>query len=130
MGIEGSGPSALGLRAIRAARLRRLIMAGPEDNIGAVPRVLASEPDSQCSGRPLRLLDNGLPNSDSQPRRFVSRSQGMIFQEYLPPTLFKGKTVFITGGGSGINLGIGRNFAALGAHLAICGRTQAKLDAA
>jgi NAD(P)-dependent dehydrogenase (short-subunit alcohol dehydrogenase family) len=54
----------------------------------------------------------------------------MIVQEYLPPTLFKGKTVFITGGGSGINLGIGRNFAALGAHLAICGRTQAKLDAA
>jgi NAD(P)-dependent dehydrogenase (short-subunit alcohol dehydrogenase family) len=54
----------------------------------------------------------------------------MIVQDYLSPTLFKGKTVFITGGGSGINLGIGRNFAALGANLAICGRTQAKLDAA
>ena len=54
----------------------------------------------------------------------------MIVQDYLPPALFKGKTVFITGGGSGINLGIGRNFAALGAQLAICGRTQAKLDAA
>jgi NAD(P)-dependent dehydrogenase (short-subunit alcohol dehydrogenase family) len=54
----------------------------------------------------------------------------MIVQDYLPHTLFKGKTVFITGGGSGINLGIGRNFAVLGANLAICGRTQAKLDAA
>lgn len=44
--------------------------------------------------------------------------------------LFKGKTVFVTGGGSGINLGIARNFAALGANVAICGRTQEKLDAA
>ena len=44
--------------------------------------------------------------------------------------LFKGKTVFVTGGGSGINLGIAKNFAALGANIAICGRTQAKLDAA
>lgn len=48
----------------------------------------------------------------------------------LPRDLFAGKTVFVTGGGSGINLGIARNFAALGAHLAICGRTQDKLDAA
>ena len=54
----------------------------------------------------------------------------MIVQEHLPKTLFAGKTVFITGGGSGINLGVARNFAALGAHLAICGRTQSKLDAA
>jgi NAD(P)-dependent dehydrogenase (short-subunit alcohol dehydrogenase family) len=46
----------------------------------------------------------------------------------LPRDLFKGKTVFVTGGGSGINLGIARNFAALGAHVAICGRTQEKLD--
>jgi NAD(P)-dependent dehydrogenase (short-subunit alcohol dehydrogenase family) len=38
--------------------------------------------------------------------------------------------VFVTGGGSGINLGVAKNFAALGANLAICGRTQAKLDAA
>jgi NAD(P)-dependent dehydrogenase (short-subunit alcohol dehydrogenase family) len=38
--------------------------------------------------------------------------------------------VFVTGGGSGINLGVARNFAALGAHLAICGRTQEKLDRA
>jgi NAD(P)-dependent dehydrogenase (short-subunit alcohol dehydrogenase family) len=44
--------------------------------------------------------------------------------------LFRGKTVFVTGGGSGINLGIARNFATLGADVAICGRTQEKLDAA
>jgi NAD(P)-dependent dehydrogenase (short-subunit alcohol dehydrogenase family) len=44
--------------------------------------------------------------------------------------MFRGKTVFVTGGGSGINLGVARNFAALGAHVAICGRTQERLDAA
>ena len=54
----------------------------------------------------------------------------MIVQDHLPKTLFAGKTVFITGGGSGINLGVARNFAALGANLAICGRTQDKLDTA
>ena len=54
----------------------------------------------------------------------------MIVQDYLPRTMYKGKTVFITGGGSGINLGVARNFAVLGAHLALCGRTQAKLEVA
>jgi NAD(P)-dependent dehydrogenase (short-subunit alcohol dehydrogenase family) len=49
---------------------------------------------------------------------------------YLSRDLFKGKTVFVTGGGSGINLGVARNFAALGANLAICGRTQDRLDSA
>lgn len=50
--------------------------------------------------------------------------------QYLPKDLFKGKTVFITGGGSGINLGIGKTFAALGANVGICGRTRERLDAA
>jgi NAD(P)-dependent dehydrogenase (short-subunit alcohol dehydrogenase family) len=50
--------------------------------------------------------------------------------DYLPKDLFKGKTVFITGGGSGINLGIGKTFAALGANIAICGRKKERLDAA
>src|SRR5258705_6630523 len=54
----------------------------------------------------------------------------MLIQDLLSPRLFKGKTVFITGGGSGINLGVASNFAALGAHVAICGRTQARLDGA
>ena len=54
----------------------------------------------------------------------------MLIKELLPSELFKGKTVFVTGGGSGINLGVASHFAALGAHVAICGRTQDKLDAA
>jgi len=54
----------------------------------------------------------------------------MKIASYFPTGLFKGKTIFVTGGGSGINLGIARNFAALGANIAICGRTQAKLDTA
>ena len=49
-----------------------------------------------------------------------------IFREKL----FEGKVVFVTGGGSGINLAIAKNFAALGANLAICGRTESKLEAA
>ena len=52
----------------------------------------------------------------------------MNVQKLFPTDLYKGKTVFVTGGGSGINLGIANNFAALGANLAICGRTQEKLD--
>ena len=48
----------------------------------------------------------------------------------LPTDLFGGKTVFVTGGGSGINLGIAKSFAALGARLAICGRSQERLDGA
>jgi NAD(P)-dependent dehydrogenase (short-subunit alcohol dehydrogenase family) len=54
----------------------------------------------------------------------------MEITKYFSKDLFKGRTVFVTGGGSGINLGIARNFAALGANLAICGRTQERLDAA
>ena len=52
----------------------------------------------------------------------------MNITSYFPRDIFKGKTVFITGGGSGINLGIARNFAALGANIAICGRTLEKLE--
>ena len=54
----------------------------------------------------------------------------MTIQDFFPKDLFAGKTVFVTGGGSGINLGIARNFAVLGAHVAICGRNREKLDAA
>ena len=52
----------------------------------------------------------------------------MTIADYLPKDLFQGKTVFITGGGSGINLGVGKAFAALGANLGICGRTRERLD--
>ena len=51
-------------------------------------------------------------------------------REILPRDLFSGKTVFITGGGSGINLGIAHSFAALGANISICGRSQDRLDGA
>lgn len=48
----------------------------------------------------------------------------------LAPRLFHGHTAFVTGGGSGINLGIAKAFAALGASVAICGRTAERLEAA
>jgi NAD(P)-dependent dehydrogenase (short-subunit alcohol dehydrogenase family) len=50
--------------------------------------------------------------------------------QILPRNLFAGKTVFVTGGGSGINLGVARTFASLGAKISICGRSQARLDEA
>ena len=54
----------------------------------------------------------------------------MTITQYFRRDLFKGRTVFVTGGGSGINLGIAKSFAAVGANLAICGRTQERLDEA
>jgi NAD(P)-dependent dehydrogenase (short-subunit alcohol dehydrogenase family) len=42
----------------------------------------------------------------------------------------QGRSVFVTGGGSGIGLGTAARFAAEGAHVLICGRTEAKLTAA
>jgi len=54
----------------------------------------------------------------------------MEITKYFAKDLFAGKTVFVTGGGSGINLGVARNFAAVGANIAICGRTQERLDGA
>jgi NAD(P)-dependent dehydrogenase (short-subunit alcohol dehydrogenase family) len=54
----------------------------------------------------------------------------MLVTRYFAQDTYRGKTVFVTGGGSGINLGIAKNFAALGANVAICGRSQDKLDAA
>lgn len=50
--------------------------------------------------------------------------------DYLSPDLLKGTATFITGGGSGINLGIAKAFAQVGADIAICGRTEARLQAA
>ncbi len=54
----------------------------------------------------------------------------MDISSFLPNDLFKGQVVFITGGGSGINLGIARCFAALGADLGICGRSVDRLEGA
>lgn len=50
--------------------------------------------------------------------------------EFLSPALLAGKAVFITGGGSGINLAVAHGFASVGADVAICGRTPAKLESA
>lgn len=54
----------------------------------------------------------------------------MKIRELFPHDLFTGKTAFVTGGGSGINLGVAKSFAALGAGVAICGRTPERLEAA
>ncbi len=39
----------------------------------------------------------------------------------------KGKTILITGGGSGLGLEMAKKFASLGANIAICGRTESNL---
>jgi NAD(P)-dependent dehydrogenase (short-subunit alcohol dehydrogenase family) len=55
----------------------------------------------------------------------------MNLSRYLAPDLLAGRSVFVTGGGSGINLAIARSFAEVGANLSICGRTEERLkDAA
>jgi NAD(P)-dependent dehydrogenase (short-subunit alcohol dehydrogenase family) len=54
----------------------------------------------------------------------------MQIQDHLPRDLFAGQVVFITGGGSGINLGIAASFAALGADIGICGRSAERLEGA
>jgi NAD(P)-dependent dehydrogenase (short-subunit alcohol dehydrogenase family) len=53
-----------------------------------------------------------------------------MITDYLPDSLFAGKTIFVTGGGSGINLGVAKTFARVGASVAICGRTEEKLERA
>jgi citronellol/citronellal dehydrogenase len=46
------------------------------------------------------------------------------------PDLFADQVAIVTGGGTGIGLATARELLRLGARVAICGRTQARLDAA
>ena len=52
----------------------------------------------------------------------------MNISDYFPRDAFADRSVFVTGGGSGINLGIAKIYATVGAKIAICGRTEEKLD--
>lgn len=54
----------------------------------------------------------------------------MLINDYFSKDLMQGKVVFVTGGGSGINLGIAKNFAAVGAGIGICGRNSERLEQA
>ena len=48
----------------------------------------------------------------------------------LHSDLLDGKTIFISGGGSGVNLAIAKILASVGADLSICGRTKSRQDSA
>ncbi|WP_456696887.1 SDR family oxidoreductase [Aeromicrobium sp. P5_D10] len=50
--------------------------------------------------------------------------------EFLAPSLMAGQVVFVSGGGSGVNLAIAETVASLGADVAICGRTPERLATA
>src|SRR5579864_5696075 len=52
----------------------------------------------------------------------------MPYQSVFRPDLFKGRTIIVTGGGSGIGRCAAHELAALGAHVAIVGRQAAKLE--
>lgn len=51
-------------------------------------------------------------------------------QRIFAPGIFADQVAIVTGGGSGIGLATARELIRLGARVAICGRTQHKLDAA
>ena len=51
----------------------------------------------------------------------------MPYQSVFRPDLFSGQTIIVTGGGSGIGRCTAHELAALGANVAIVGRTAEKL---
>lgn len=52
----------------------------------------------------------------------------MGYDSIYAPNLFSGKTILLTGGGSGIGRCTAHELAALGAHVAIVGRNEGKLE--
>jgi NAD(P)-dependent dehydrogenase (short-subunit alcohol dehydrogenase family) len=53
-----------------------------------------------------------------------------MMSRHFAPDLFKGRNVFVTGGGGTINAGIAQGFAELGANVALSGRTVSRLEQA
>ena len=53
-----------------------------------------------------------------------------MISRHFAPDLFRGRTVFVTGGGGTINAGIAQGFAELGANVALSGRTVSRLETA
>jgi citronellol/citronellal dehydrogenase len=60
----------------------------------------------------------------------MSQAPSPESQQIFKDQSFAGKVAIVTGGGSGIGLHTAMELARLGASVAICGRTQEKLDAA
>lgn len=56
--------------------------------------------------------------------------RAVAFESVFRGDLFRDQVAIITGGGSGIGLVTARELASLGARVAICGRTPAKIEAA
>ena len=52
----------------------------------------------------------------------------MQYRSEFRPGLFAGKTIIVTGGGSGIGRCTAHELASLGAHVAIVGRKAEKLE--
>lgn len=51
-----------------------------------------------------------------------------MITDIFNPEILRGQVAFISGGGSGINLAIGKALARLGANIGICGRTAKRLE--
>src|SRR5206468_8706883 len=76
------------------------------------------------------MLGRGLRQRWQQGRKIATRRQGdetMPYQSVFRPDLFKGQTIMVTGGGSGIGRCTAHELAALGANVVILGRTAEKL---